>query len=109
MSTISDTIHTYFNQAKVVATFNDQNHIDFILIRTSQKEYFLLWLPSTLTSGMKFRVRMNPNRFIHEFQAVKVQERITYVLKNFINTDFQDLEIDLSQTLQKQINYGIHN
>ena len=102
---ITNIIQPVFDaNAQVVTTFNNDAHIEFILIRNNHNEYFLIWLPTTLDTCIKFRVRMNIGDFIHRFQMVKQNARLTYLLENFINSSYHDIPSDHSKYLQTRIN-----
>jgi len=103
--------HVFDANAQVVTSFNNESHIEFILIKNHLQEYSLIWLPITLDTCIKFRVRMYIGAFIHRFQMVKPQEKITYLLENFINSSYHDIPLDHSKYLQTRINlqHGIHN
>lgn len=105
---LTQIVQHVFANVQVVASFNQLNHIEFILVKTLQ-EYYLIWLPVTLDTCMFFRVKMNPDKFIVEFQQQSLQNRITYLLQHFIGSDFHDIEQTNSIYLQNTINHGLHN
>jgi len=94
---------------QVAASFNNGSHIEFILVKNALQEHYLIWLPVTLDTCMLFNVKMKPEKLIKEFQEVPLQNRITYILENFITSDYHDIEQKHSNYLQKRINYGLHN
>lgn len=102
-------INEVFSGVQVVTSFNVDMHIEFILFKTDLQEYFLLWLPVTLDTCIIFPVKMKIEQLIKEFQAVSLQQRITYILEHFICTDFHDVDQAESIYLQKRINYGLHH
>lgn len=107
---ISHVIDQVFSGVQIITTFTSGKHIEYILFKTDLQEYFLLWLPVTLDTCVVFQVKMKPNRFIHEFQSVPLQNRITYILEHFISSYFHDLDHKESIYLQKNINRnGLHN
>jgi len=106
---LTQIVQDVFTDVQVQASFNQQNHIEFILVKNPLQEYYLIWLPVTFDTCMLFSVKMNPNKFTTEFQQVKLQSRITYILEHFIESEFNDIEIQKSIYLQKQINHGLHN
>lgn len=106
---LTQIIQQVLANVQVVASFNQQQHIEFILVKNALQEYYLIWLPVTLDTCMFFRVKMNPDKFINEFQQVPLQNRITYILQNFIESDFHDIEQKHSFYLQNRVNHGIHN
>lgn len=108
-NSLTQIVQQVFANVQVVASFNQLNHIEFILVKNSRQEYFLIWLPVTLDTCMWFTVKMNPDKFIVEFQQQNLQNRITYLLQHFIGTDFHDIEQTNSIYLQNTINHGLHN
>src|SRR5690554_6048484 len=102
-------INQVFSDVQIVTSFNIDMHIEFILFKTDLQEYFLLWLPVTLDTCVIFPVKMNVARLVNEFQAVPLQNRITYVLEHFISSDFHDVDQTESIYLQKRINHGLHH
>ena len=103
--------HVFDANATVVNTFNNGNHIEFILIKNHLREYSLIWLPITLDTCINFRVNMNIDKFINRFQNTPQQNRITYLLENFILSSYYDIPLDHSKYLQTRINFyhGVHN
>lgn len=106
---LTQIIQHVFANVQVVASFNQLNHIEFILVKNAVQEYYLIWLPVTLDTCMFFRVKMHPDKFIVEFQQQNLQNRITYLLKHFIESDFHDIEQTNSIYLQNTINHGANN
>lgn len=106
---LTQIVQQVLENVQVVASFNQQQHIEFILVKNTLQEYYLIWLPVTLDTCMFFRVKMNPDKFINEFQQVQLQNRITYILQHFIESDFHDIESKNSIYLQNNINHGLHN
>lgn len=103
--------HVFDANAQVVTSFNHEAHIEYILIKNNLQEYYLIWLPITLDTCIKFSVRMNIEAFISKFQTIAYDARITYLLENFINSSYHDIPTEHSQYLQTRINlqHGIHN
>lgn len=108
-NSLTQIVQQVFANVQVVASFNQLNHIEFILVKNSLQEYYLIWLPVTLDTCMWFTVKMNPDKFITEFQQQNLQNRITYLLQHFIGSEFHDIEINHSTYLQNTINHGLHN
>lgn len=107
---ISHIINQVYSGVQIVTSFNTDSHIEYILFKTELQEYFLLWLPVTLDTCVIFPVKMNVARLVKEFQAVPLQNRITYILEHFISTDFHDVDHKESIYLQKNINRnGVHH
>lgn len=108
---LTQIIQQVYVNMQVVASFNQLKHIEFILVKNALNEYYLIWLPTTLDTCIIFRVRMNLDTFISQFQAVKHDTRITYLLENFINSSYHDIPSEHSHYLQTQINlqHGLHN
>lgn len=108
-NSLTQIVQQVFTNVQVVASFNQLNHIEFILVKNSLQEYYLIWLPVTLDTCMFFRVKMKADKFITEFQHQNLQNRITYLLQHFIESDFYDIEQTNSIYLQNTINHGLHN
>jgi|GEM_PF-3766822 len=106
---LTQIVQQVFANVQVVASFNQLNHIEFILVKNPLQEYYLIWLPVTLDTCMFFWVKMHPDKFIKEFQGVQLQNRITYILEHFIESDYHDIELNNSTYLQNTINHGLHN
>lgn len=105
--TIQHILHD--KKAQVVASFNNCIHIEFILLKTKLNNYSLIWLPVTLDTCMLFHLKMNPEKFINEFQQLPLQNRLTYILENFMDGNWYDFPLEKSNYLQKRINYGLHH
>lgn len=108
-NSLTQIVQQVFANVQVVASFNQLNHIEFILVKNSLQEYYLIWLPATLDTCMWFTVKMDPDQFINGFQQVPLQNRITYIVQHFIESDFHDIEQTNSIYLQNTINHGLHN
>lgn len=107
-NSLTEIVQQVFANVHVVASFNNNEHIEFILVKNATKHY-LIWLPVTLDTCMWFSVKMNLQKFIIDFQSQRLQNRITYILKHFIESDFHDIEKHHSIYLQKSINNGLYH
>lgn len=96
-------INKVFKKATVVNSFLDENHIEFILFKEN-KNHRLVWLPSSLGTCVLFTLPMKAETFINEFALLPQQNRLTYIINQFIDHSFTDLDYKSSQHLQTLIN-----
>lgn|SRR5690606_31114805 len=100
-------IQHIYPKGKLIKTFTTDNWIEFLLIK-DKKTHQLIWLPSTLTKGIKFTITGDISSFITIFNGINPQYRITYLLENYINSVFQDLDPKTYNHLQNTFNHGVH-
>lgn len=108
---LTKTINKVFKGAKVVNSFKNENHIEFILIEEKDKHQ-LIWLPLSKGFCVSFPLPMPKDKFIQEFSVTDLQSRLTYLINNFIDTSFKDLDQKTSFHLQQSINSsrnGVYN
>jgi hypothetical protein len=104
---LSQKINLIFKKAKVVASFQDENHTEFILYE-QDKTPKLIWLPTSMGMCVEFPLPMKMENFINQFSLLKVENRLCYVINNFIETQFVDLDHEVSKQLQLTINSKTH-
>lgn len=102
--TLTETVHKVFPGAEIQATFNEKSHIEFILYRSKAGRSNLIYLPLSLDTCMLFPMNMDLNKFIHEFQCLKQQERLSYIINNFMSSSWYDIPTEHSNYLQTHIN-----
>lgn len=110
-NSLTQIVQHVFPSAEIQATFNEKSHIEFILYRSKNGKSNLIYLPLELDTCMLFSVNMGLNKFIHEFQCLAQQKRLSYVINKFMPTSWCDIPTEHSHYLQKHINseHGIHN
>lgn len=110
MKGLSRKINKVFKEARVVTSFLNENHYEFILLE-QKNEFNLIWLPTSMGMCVLFPLSMNKEKFIDEFSSLPIQNRLTYVIQNFIESNFKDLSGEISLKLQLTLNSkrnGLH-
>ncbi len=109
MESLIQIVQQVYPSVEIISTFNNEKHVEFILVKNTSDEHHLIWLPTLLETCMCFYLKYNPEKFIREFQLLPVQSRITYILKNFVDTDYFDIEKKKSLILQNINYHGLHH
>lgn len=107
---LSQKINLVFRKAKVVTSFLNEDHIEFILYEHDSKDQ-LIWLPTSMGMCVNFPLPMPKEKFINEFSILPLENRLCYVINNFIETQFIDINAEKSLQLQLTINSkqnGLH-
>lgn len=102
-------LNKVFQKATAVKSFMDNNHVEFIVFKHNSV-YKLIWLPTSLSDCVVFTLPMKLEKFLKEFSILPQQSRLTYVVNQFIDHSFCDLEYKKSNELQTLINmrHGLH-
>lgn len=110
MKNLKTKIQKIFRKARVVASFQNGSHCEFILLN-QENQNTLIWLPTTMGICVSFPLPMAASLFIKQFEALPLNRRLSYIIEFFIETQFKDLNESVSFKLQRSINTqsnGLH-